>query len=224
MGTDPPSVFRTEILCQSVESLDSPISGQAWNACADPAGSGVMEAERKYFCLDVAPEGQHATLAAAAATESGRVRVGIAGAWSDLNVMRDQLAAILATYKPKTLGWFPGGPAAAILADMYQLRAPGQWTTNSVGKTQKVELKSAEIPAVCQGMADAVRSRMIIHGNDPLLNAHILGSHRLPMGDGWRFSRKFGNADAAYAAAGAVHLARVARPTQRLKLVVSRGA
>ena len=224
MGTDPPPVFRTEILCQSVESLDSPISAQAWNACADPAGSRVMEADRKYFCLDVAPEGEHATLAAASVTDSGRTRVGIVAGWSDLTRMRNDLPGLLATYKPKTLGWFPGGPAAAVMADLYQLRAPGQWTTNHVGSAKKIELKSADIPAVCQGLAEQVRSRMIIHGNDPLLNAHVLGSHRLPMGDGWRFSRKFGNADAAYAAAGAVHLARVARPTQRLKLVVARGA
>jgi hypothetical protein len=224
MGTDPPSVFRTEILCQSVESLDSPISAQAWNACGDPAGSRVMEADRKFFCLDVAPEGEHATLAAASVTDSGRVRVGVVGAWSDLSRMVADLPGLIAQYQPKTLGWFPGGPAAAVMADLHQMRAPGQWTAKSVGKAAKVELKSAEIPAVCQGLAEQVRSRMIIHGNDPLLNAHVLGSHRLPMGDGWRFSRKFGNADAAYAAAGAVHLARVARPTQRLKLVVSRGA
>ncbi len=214
MGTDPPPVFRTEILCQSVESLDSPINAQAWNSCGDPAGSRVMEADRKFFCLDVAPEGQHATLAAASLTESGRVRVGVVAAWSDMVRLRQDFPGLLEQYRPKVVGWFPGGPAALLMPDMRKVSV----------RYSPHELKSAEIPAVCQGLADAVKSRMIIHGSDPLLNAHVLGSHRLPMGDGWRFSRKFGNADAAYAAAGAVHLARVARPTQRLKLVVARGA
>lgn len=210
LRTDPPGVFRTEILCQKVESLDTPITPEAWEACADPAGTKIAAAERKYFCLDVSPDGEHATLAAAAMGEDGKVRVGVVAAWTDLNRAVQELPDILVKHKPKSLSWFPGGPAAAILANIIMIKS-----------TKRVELKGAEVPAVCQGFAEQANSRQIIHGNDPLLAAHVLGSRRLPVGDGWRFARRGGNADAAYAAAGAVHSARIAPKPQRLKLITS---
>ena len=215
MGTDPPPVFRTEILCQTVEAIDSPISAQAWNACADPAGSGVMSMPHKWFCLDVSQDGDHATVAAAALTDSGRVRLGIVGGWNDLARCVHDLPGLLEEYKPEKLAWFPGGPAAALLADISTLRT-GRMSSRFV------EIKSSEIPAVCQGFAQLVTSRGLIHGNDPLLNAHALGSRRLPVGDGWRFTRRMGNVDAAYAASGAVHLARTAKPPARLQLITAK--
>ena len=88
--------------------------------------------------------------------------------------------------------------------------------------TQRVEIKSGEVPAVCQGFAEQAHSRGLLHPNDDLLNAHVLGSRRMITGDGWRFARRGGHADAAYAAAGAVHLARVAKPFPRLQLYTAR--
>jgi hypothetical protein len=53
----------------------------------------------------------------------------------------------------------------------------------------------------------------VLHPDDPLLNAHIAGTSKLRTGDGWRFARKgAGHVDAAYAAAGAVRLARTLPP------------
>jgi len=209
MGTDPPPVFRTEILCQTVEAIDSPISAQAWNACADPAGSGVMAMPHKFFCFDVSQDGDHATLAAAALTDSGRVRLGVVGAWNDLARCMLDLPKIWEQYQPARGCWFPGGPAASVLVDVRTLK-------------RMEEIKSAEIPAVCQGFAQLVLARGLIHGNDPLLNAHALGSRRLPVGDGWRFTRRMGNADAVYAAAGAANLARTAKPPARLQLITAK--
>jgi len=207
LETDPPGVFRTEVMCQHVESLDSPVSPPAWQACADPTGSHVLEARHKWFCLDVAPDGQHATLAAATLGDDGRVRVGVVSAWTDTSQLRLELPGLLAEYKPAKLGWFPNGPAAALMADLVVVR-------------RSTEFKPQEAPAACQGFAEQVHARRLIHGNDALLTAHVLGSRRLPVGDGWRFMRRGGNADAAYAAAGAVHLARMTKPPPRLRLVI----
>jgi hypothetical protein len=41
------------------------------------------------------------------------------------------------------------------------------------------------------------RQRPVVHGTDPLLNAHVLGSLKLASGDGWRFAWRVGNVDAA---------------------------
>jgi hypothetical protein len=98
--------------------------------------------------------------------------------------------------KPRAVGWFPGGPAAALAADLRGLKAG-------------TELKAVEVGAICQGLAEAVTTRRVIHAGDPLLTAQVVGASRLYSGDGWRFTRRgVGHVDATYAAAGAVHLAR----------------
>jgi hypothetical protein len=52
-----------------------------------------------------------------------------------------------------------------------------------------------------------------------IANPQPPGSRKLPSGDGWRFAWRVRNVDAAYAAAGAVRLARIAPTPQSLKLV-----
>lgn len=75
------------------------------------------------------------------------------------------------------------------------------------------EIKGAEVGETCQEFADLVIARKVEHPDDPLLNAHVAGASPLHSGDGWRFTRKgAGHVDAAYAAAGAVHLARTLPP------------
>ena len=80
-----------------------------------------------------------------------------------------------------------------------------------------------EITAVCMGLAEQVTARQLAHSGDPLLDAHIGSAERLRRGDGWVFSRKGdGHVDAAYALAGAVHLARTLPPSiGRPRLVVA---
>src|SRR6266545_4717565 len=77
LGTDPPEVFRTEVLCQRVAALDSAVDMGAWRACVDAQGSLQVAKDRIAACVDVAPDGAHVTLAAAAVTGDGRVRVQI---------------------------------------------------------------------------------------------------------------------------------------------------
>jgi hypothetical protein len=209
LNTDPAGVFRTEVLCQKVDNLDSTITPMAWEACADPQGS-LVGSRRLHFCLDVAPDGAHATLAAAAVTEDGRVRVGIVAAWDRPAGIRDDLPGLLKDHNPKSLSWFPAGPAAAHLADITGLR-----------HVKLVQLTGLQVPAVCQELAEQVSSRQLLHPNDPLLNAHVRGSRKLPSGDGWRFTRYGGHVDAAYAVAGAVHQARIAPRPQKLQLITA---
>jgi hypothetical protein len=44
-GDGPAPVFRTEVICQNVPSLDKPVSPLAWSSCADPAQT-IRGAER----------------------------------------------------------------------------------------------------------------------------------------------------------------------------------
>ena len=78
MISDPPAIYRTEVLCQRVRHIDAAIDMQAWKACADAAVTMDSLKNRLAVCFDVAPDGAHATLAVAARTLDGKVRGEIA--------------------------------------------------------------------------------------------------------------------------------------------------
>jgi hypothetical protein len=218
LGTDPPAVFRTEVLCQRVENLDAAIDPAAWKECADHSGTMDPYRARLAACFDVAPDGRHATLAVAALQDDGRVRIEIAGAWDSAGLARAELPALLAAVRPAAFGWYPGGPAAELGP---VLRAHAIRINKRPGRREPTEIPEdgsitgQRVPEVCQGLAGLTRGRHIVHADQALLNAHVQYASKLPSGDGWRFTRKGsgadstppGHVDAAYAAAGAAEIA-----------------
>lgn len=219
LATDPPNVFRTEILCQRVRSLDGAVDENAWADAADPAGS-ILEIDAPLVaCIDASPDGNHASLVAACVVpgSGGRVRVETVAAWNSLEEARVGLADIVGkrvdvgTVNERArfaaLAWFPAGPAAGI---GYEIQQAAQYTEGVPGRFgQAVELTGVAVLALCQAFAVMVAANQISHGDDPLLNAHVAGAKRQNVGDGWRFARKdMGHCDALYAAAGAAYLAR----------------
>jgi phage terminase large subunit-like protein len=210
--------FRTESMCQRVKVLDPAIDPGSWARCLDP-GSLADLRSRLAVVVDVAPDGGHVAAYAAAVLEDGRVRVDPAGAWDGVGCVdaaERALPAVLARVKPRVLGWFPGGPGAALAARLKD-RGNRGWPPRGV----RVEEIRAEVPAVCMGFEQMVVAGQVAHSGDPLLDAHVAVAERLRTGDVWRFSRKgeTGHVDAVYAAAGAVHLARTMpapRPAPRV--------
>ena len=195
LGTDPPNVFRTEVLCQKVDQLDGAVDLGAWKACADPAGKMPEDKSRRVACFDLAPDGNHATLSVAALSSDGLVRVAIVRAWRSSEAARDELGGVLDELKPAAVAWYPSGPAAAFAPILRPRKG-------------SVELTGGKVAEACQGLADLAKARQIVHPSDPLLDAHISGAQKLNSADGWRFVRRgVGHVDAAYAAAGAVNLA-----------------
>lgn len=194
LATDPPPVFRTEVLCQRVDSLaDVAVAADAWSGCLDSAASLDALRDRVALCLDVAPDLSHTTLCAAAVGADGRVRVEALAGWATTAEARRALPEWVDRVKPKARGYF-GGPTDALKADLERLGFE----------------RITDVTAACQGFAEQVAGRRVLHAGDPLLTAHVTGAKRLQQGDGWRFTRRgAGNVDAAYAAAGAVHLARL---------------
>lgn len=206
LATDPPGTFRTEVLCQRVDTLaDVAVSQDAWNACLDKSMKMNSYRDSRVFCLDISPDTLHASLAGAAIGEDGRIRVGVVKSWRGTeatNQLRDELPDLLRSLGAKTLAWYPSGPAAALKADLEALRAQS--------------IDAANAAAACQGFADLANSRRLVHAGEPVLTNHVLGAKRFRVGDGWRFVRRgVGHVDAAYAAAGAVHLVRKPKPKTR---------
>lgn len=215
LGTDTPDVFRVEVLCHQVELLDGAIDLAGWKAGADAVGSLADQRDRIVACLDIAPDGAHVSLVGAADLPDGRVRVEEFGGWASWAEARSALADMLPKLSPVRLVWLPTGPAAAAGNDIRAL-------AKKVRRMELVELTGVEVPAACQEFASLVAARSVVHGGQPLLDAHIAGCKKYWTGDGWRYVRRgAGHVDAAYAAAGAVHVLRGLPPVApKRRLVV----
>jgi hypothetical protein len=192
LGTDPPEVFRAEVLCQRVTALDTAVEMVAWRDCADRQQTLSSLRGRVAVVVDVAADGRHVSAVAAAVGDDGRVRVEPVAAWAETGPARSERPDLLKRINPAATGWFPSGPAAALAPLMQDAEA----------------LRGSDVTAACMGFADLVTARSVGHPGDPLLDAHVAGASKLWTGDGWRFIRRgAGHCDAAYAAAGAAHLA-----------------
>lgn len=216
--------FRTEKMCIRVRSLDAAVDPDAWKA-GEAEGDLSEVRSRVACCLDLSPDGRHATLVAAARIDEEHVRVEVVRAWSGprcADELRQELPQLLARVRPVVLGWLPGGPAAVLAADLKDRKRPG-WPPPGV----RVEEIRGEVAAVCMGLSEQVLAGRVVHVRDPLLDAHATGAEKLwRPGDVWVFSRRGGgHVDAAYAAAGAVHLARtMPAPVGRPRVLRARRA
>lgn len=211
--------FRTEVLCIRVNALDSAIDQDAWQAAATKEPLDLAQHRDKLaLCVDVALDGSHATLVGAALV-NGTVHVEVLEQWQGFactKQLRRELPEIVARVKPRTVGWFPGGPAAAVAADLEARKGNRAWPPRRV---EVAEIRG-DVTAVCMGLADLVLSGEVVHPDDDLLNDHVRAAQKLNRGDGWVFARRnSGPIDAVYALAGAVHLARTLKRQIPLKVV-----
>jgi hypothetical protein len=195
--------FQTESMCIRVRVLNPAIDPGAWLRCRVP---GTLDEVRGRLaaCLDVAPDGGHVTLAVAGML-GAHVRLEIVGGWSSLAQARIQLPSILGRIRPKTLGWFPSGPGAQLAADLKERHGADRFPPPGV----TLAPITGDMATACMGMEEQVRSRALLHSGDPLLDQHVGTCERMARGGRWVFVSSDGShIDAAYAGAGAVHLAR----------------
>lgn len=203
MASSPPNTFRTELLCQRVDVLDSALDIGGWKAGRDATLTLTSLRDRTVACFDASPDGTHATLVAAAADDDGRVRAKVVGSWATIDLARRDLPDLLSQLGPVAVAWYPGGPANALAPEL-----KGGAFASRLGDVPPVELRGAEAVASCMTLAELVSSRRLLHPGDPLLDAQAAGASKLPQGDGFRFMRRGpGHVDSVYALAGACYLA-----------------
>jgi hypothetical protein len=205
--------FITEVMCRRVHMMDPAIDAAAWTACgptpARPARALDAWRSRLALCVDVSPDGLHATVYAAAVGDDRLVHLDVVRAWSGPAAtagLRKELPALVRKVRPRAVGWFPSGPAAAVAAQLAEQDPPLRgWPPP--GTT--VEAIRGDVTAVCMGFAEMVRAQELRHPGDPLLSTQVASAEKLKQGDAWRFARgDLAYVDAVYAAAGAAHLAR----------------
>lgn len=213
----PSNVFRPEHLCQGVPALKAAILPNQWAQCYDRAVTLDRLKNRVALCWDVSPEFDHVSLIAAAVDDYGFTRIDVLGAWPTLEKAWDKKPAAgehsiwtrALKIRPRKFGWFPTGPAAAAAPYMEEL-------ARKLGA--RIEpMNGTGMSESCQGLTQQARAGLLRHSGDPMLTAHVLGANKQDSGDGYRFVRRgVGPVDGAYAAAGAVRLARgIPRPKAR---------
>jgi phage terminase large subunit-like protein len=213
--------FKTEKMCINVPRLKPAIDLNAWRASRDP-GTLTAVRQRVVLCVDVSLDGHHATAVVAATLPGGKIRVEVVAAWDSAFAMQVGLPDLVEKIKPRGVGWFPNGPAAAVAAALADRNKAGEarrpWPPRSV----TVEAIQREMPAVCMGLAKDVLAGQVLHSGDPLLNDQVEAAekHERPGGT-WVFARgDEGHVDAVYAMARAVHLARtLPAPVGGLRLI-----
>jgi hypothetical protein len=209
LGGEALNGFLTERMCVRVKVMNPAIPSIAWSNCCDPADL-LSVRSRIALCLDLSRDGQHATLAAAAVLDDGRVRVETLAEWTGpraASALERALPGWVETVGPKTVGWFPDGPAAAVAGRLADRRRAGVrgWPPRGV----TVSEIRGESAAVCMALNKEVVAGSLAHSDQAMLTAQVDGAEKLWMGNVWVFTRRGGgNVDAVYAVAGAAYLAR----------------
>lgn len=179
--TDPEAVFRTEVLCQTVLSVDPvPIRLPDWLACSDESS---MPTGRPMIAIAVSRDGQSAAVAAAGTREDGKAHVEILaqGRGSDWVVEfckgKKQARPIAWVLDKRT-------PAAALLPDL-----------KAAGITPR-EMSTSDCGQACASLQAAVKDRAVRHLGDEVLTAAVAGAARRDIGDGlWAWSAKSSEVD-----------------------------
>jgi len=218
--------FKIESMCMRVHQLDPAIDPDKWDACGtDEPTPLVTWRDRVALCLDVSIDQRHATLMGAAEVD-GVVHLETVGTWSGEQCVADvkrALPALVRKVRPRVFGWLPTGPAAAVasaLATSKRTNTRRPWPPPGV----VVEEIRGELNAVTMGLAGLVDAAQVSHPKDEMVTKHIYSAQKLWRGDTWIYARRgAGPIDAAYASAGAAHLAQtLPPPVGKPRLIVAK--
>lgn len=200
--------FRTEHMCQRVTTENPAIDGMKWDACRTAEPLDLAGNRNLALSFDVARDNSHAT-ACVAAVVDGITHLEVAGQWwgEDCRAqMREELPELARRIKPRVVACAPNGPAAAVMAELGRRKGPRAL----YGRVE--EIVAGDMPRVCMGLEEIVVAGQMCHPGEPLLDQHIGRTQRLEQGkEGlWVFTRAGSEpVDASYAAALAVHAARL---------------
>jgi phage terminase large subunit-like protein len=196
-ASTPEPVFRTEQLCQFVDTMDAWLPAGAWDACESELDGRVV------FGVDRSPSWDSCTIVAAA-TVGDRVAVEVVRHW-DAGVTPEALAweleALAEKWKPK-----------AIAAEELLLKDVLDRLEEHGHGRQLHRVRGAAVSRACSTLYRVVVDKALAHNGDPLLADHVRASARRELGDAWRLSRRHSarHIDACIALAFAVHAEQLA--------------
>jgi hypothetical protein len=187
LATDPEPIFRTELLCQRVESLvpEWSVIGQApWEAACDP---GSELADPVAFALDVTPDRSRGSIAAAGRRPDGVGHVEVVAHGRGTGWMVDRMVELNQRWEPCAVVVDGAGPAGSLIPE---LEAAG---------IEVIKPSAREYAQACGALYDAVVppeeapegwEPMLRHRGQGVLAAALAGAEKRDLADLWAWSRQ----------------------------------
>jgi len=154
VATNPVENTRTELLCQWIDSLQSPWTHGSIEACSD---SSIEMAPGAYtvFAFDVSPSRRNAALVIGQILPDGRIGVGLAQTWeSQVSVDDLKIAVDIKTWADKFL-------PRKICFDKYATQTIADRLANSGQVVQ--DISGAAFYQACTDLKDALDNQRMVH-------------------------------------------------------------
>jgi hypothetical protein len=196
LGTDSEDVFRTEVLCQRVSSLEpKPISPVDWEACA--VGLPDKTAMRPVFFLDCSPGLASASIGLAATVDGvPHLEVADPEERSGTDWLVPKAVDLAEKHPDARFAVLGSGAVTALLPELKDAGLePEQFTNQDMGRA-------------CGHLQKLVAGRAVTHSGDPLFAEALAVAVKRDIGDDlWTWSRrKSGDISPLVAATGAAWL------------------
>jgi phage terminase large subunit-like protein len=201
---EPEAVVRTEVMCQWVDTLQSPWSPNAWNQCAVPDLEVKPNGDSTYLAFDVTPRRNQASLVAAQVID-GKIALGLVQTFDSDNALDDltianAVAEWARAYDITEIAYskITGQAVAA------RLLAAGINTTAIDGRA---------FAMACDQMLSAMEHKRLMHNDEVTFNKHISACARIPFAEGgWLIGRRASNANVTGAVAAAMAISLASKP------------
>jgi phage terminase large subunit-like protein len=200
---EPEAVVRTEVMCQWVDTLQSPWSPNAWNQCAD-ADLVVEPGQQTYLAFDVTPRRNQASLVASQIID-GKIALGLVQTFDSDTALDDltiaNAVADWARAYDVTEIAYSKNTGQAVAA---RLASAGIMTTAIDGRA---------FAMACDQMLSAMEHHRLIHKDEVTFNKHVSACARIPFAEGgWLIGRRASNANVTGAVAAAMAISLASKP------------
>jgi phage terminase large subunit-like protein len=200
---EPEAVVRTEVMCQWVDTLQSPWSPNAWNQCADP-DLIVEPGQQTYLAFDVTPRRNQASLVASQIID-GKIALGLVQTFDSDTALDDLTIANAVADWAKAYDVteiaYSKNTGQAVAA---RLASAGIMTTAIDGRA---------FAMACDQMLSAMEHSRLIHKDEVTFNKHISACARIPFAEGgWLIGRRASNANVTGAVAAAMAISLASKP------------
>jgi phage terminase large subunit-like protein len=207
---EPEAVVRTEVMCQWVDTLQSPWSPNAWNQCADP-DLVVEPGQQTYLAFDVTPRRNQASLVASQIID-GKIALGLVQTFDSDTALDDltiaNAVADWARAYDVTEIAYSKNTGQAVAA---RLASAGIMTTAIDGRA---------FAMACDQMLSAMEHHRLIHKNEVTFNKHVSACARIPFAEGgWLIGRRASNANVTGAVAAAMAISLASKPISEFDVI-----
>jgi phage terminase large subunit-like protein len=208
---EPEAVVRTEVMCQWVDTLQSPWSPNAWNQCAD-ADLVVEPGKQTFLAFDVTPRRNQASLVAAQIV-GDKIALGLVQTFDSDTALDDLTIANAVADWAKAYDVteiaYSKNTGQAVAA---RLLSAGIMTTAIDGRA---------FAMACDQMLSAMEHQRLIHKDEVTFNKHISACARIPFAEGgWLIGRRASNANVTGAVAAAMAISLGSKPLSESDVMV----